>query len=277
MKKDRTRKCVLHPEGERIKILNNGTRCKICYEESKKKQIQKNIEKAVKVHNDKYDYSLTWYDKVKDKAKIVCPEHGVFEQCIWNHIKGRGCPHCAREEKTDNKTDVINKFKETHGDVYDYSLVEYINDKIKVKITCLKHGVFEQIPMKHKCGQGCPKCRMSHGERNIKRFLDENNILYESQKKFDKCKNKSPLPFDFYLPKFNACIEYDGEQHFEPRFTKSKKSFSNFEKIKNNDSIKNGFCVDNNIRLLRIPYYEKDNIEIILEIEILKWEKRKEF
>lgn len=277
MKKDRTRRCKLHPGGERIEILNNGTRCKVCYEESKKKRIQKNIERAIEIHNGKYDYSLTLYDKVKDKTKIICPEHGIFEQCIWNHLKGRGCPHCAREEKTDSKIDTINKFKEVHGEEYDYSLVEYVNDKTKVKIVCLKHGVFEQAPMKHKCGQGCSKCRMSHGERSVKRFLDENNILYESQKKFDECKNLAKLPFDFYLPKFHVCIEYDGEQHFEPRFTKSKKSFSNFEKIKKNDSIKNKFCADNGMEILRIPYFEKDNIEIILKKEILKWERKKKF
>lgn len=277
MKKARTRKCKIHPEGERIEIPNNGTRCKICYEESKRKRIQKNIERAKIIHNRKYDYSLTWYDKVKDKTKIICPEHGVFEQCIWNHLKGRGCPDCAREEKTDSKFDVINKFKEIHGEEYDYSLVEYVNDKIKVKIICPKHGMFEQAPMKHKCGQGCPKCRMSHGEKKVKRFLDDNNVLYESQKKFDKCRNSSLLPFDFYLPKLNACIEYDGEQHFEPRFTNSEKSFSNFEKIKKNDCIKNKFCADNDINILRIPYFEKDNIETILKEEILKWERKKKF
>lgn len=275
MKRARTRKCKSHPDGERIAIPNNGTRCRICYEDSKKKRVEKNIQKSMKIHGGKYDYSLTWYDKVKDKAKIICPKHGVFKQCIWNHLKGRGCPHCAREEKTDNKTGVITKFKEIHDEDYDYSLVEYVNDKVKVKIICPKHGVFEQHPMKHKTGQGCPKCRMSHGERKVKRFLDKNKVLYESQKKFSECKNLNPLPFDFYLPEFDVCIEYDGEQHFEPRFTKSKKSLSNFEKTKNNDSIKDDFCIDNNIGLLRIPYYDKDNIEIILEQEILEWEKRR--
>ena len=116
---------------------------------------------------------------------------------------------------------------------------------------------------------------MSHGERDVKRYLDNNKILYESQKKFDKCKIINPLPFDFYLIDYNLCIEYDGEQHFEPRFSKSNKSVINFEKLQKSDFIKNDFCKKNDIKLLRIPYYDKKNIKDILEKEILKWEKRK--
>jgi len=275
MKKVRTRKCKLHPDGGRIIIPNNGTRCKICYEKSKKDRVEKNINKAIEVHSGRYDYSLVWYEKVKDKAKIICKKHGVFEQCIWNHLKGIGCPCCAKEEKTDDKSDAIKRFAEVHGDNYNYSLVEYVGDKTKVKIICENHGVFEQSPGKHKAGQGCPRCRLSHGEREVKRFLDNKRVLYESQKKFDECKNINYLPFDFYLPNYDMCIEYDGEQHFEPRFTISKKSDSNFKKIKENDSIKNEFCKKTNKKLLRIPYYDKKNIEAILEKEILKWEKRK--
>jgi len=125
----------------------------------------------------------------------------------------------------------------------------------KVIITCPKHGDFEQIAYAHRHGNGCPSCNDSKGEREIKKFLNENSIVYEFQKKFKDCKNKRTLPFDFYLPEYNLCIEYDGEQHFRPS------GFSNgierFEMLKINDKIKTEYCINNNIQLLRIDYQEK--------------------
>lgn len=271
----KTRKCKVHIGGERIVIENNGTRCKLCYEKNKQDKIKKNINKAKEIHNNKYDYSLVKYEKTTEKIIIICLEHGEFKQHIWNHLKGRGCPDCARKQKTHDKYIVVKKFTEIHGDIYDYSLVEYINDKVKVKIICKKHGVFQQNSMKHKSGQGCPSCRMSHGEQKIERFLENNQVLYEKQKKFEDCKNLNRLPFDFYLNEYEVCIEYDGEQHFEPRFENTEKSILNFEKIKKNDLIKEDFCKKNEIKLLRIPYFEKKNIEKIIEKEILKWKKIK--
>ena len=111
-----------------------------------------------------------------------------------------------------------------------------------------------------KCG--CPICKSSKGEIEVKRILDEKSIKYIQQKKFDECKNIRILPFDFYLPENNICIEYDGRQHFEPiKMFGGNKAF----KIRTeNDKIKNQYCYDNGIKLIRIPYWEKDNISNIL-------------
>ena len=70
MKKSRTRKCKIHPDGERIIIPNNGTRCKICHGKSKRNRVEENINKAIEIHSGKYDYSLVWYEKVKDKTTL---------------------------------------------------------------------------------------------------------------------------------------------------------------------------------------------------------------
>jgi hypothetical protein len=110
-------------------------------------------------------------------------------------------------------------------------------------------------------GKGCPHCQESHGERCIRQWLEQKNMQYTCQKTFSDCRNQKPLPFDFYLPAYNACIEYDGEQHFRP--VDFFGGAENFERRKHNDLIKTKYCEDNNIRLLRIPYYK--NIEEELE------------
>ena len=98
--------------------------------------------------------------------------------------------------------------------MYDYCDVKYVNAISKVEIICDKHGTFNQTPNNHLSGKGCPICRMSHGETQIRNYLSDRNIDFEIQFRFKDCRNKLPLPFDFYLPKHNLCIEYDGEQHF---------------------------------------------------------------
>lgn len=109
---------------------------------------------------------------------------------------------------------------------------------------------------------GCPICSESRGEKAISFFLDKNSIIYEREKKFDNCKHKRLLPFDFYLPTNNILIEYDGIQHYTPsEYFGGNKSFDN---LKTNDEIKNKFTKENNIPLLRIPYTEFNNIEDII-------------
>ena len=96
---------------------------------------------------------------------------------------------------------------------------------------------------------------MSKGEKEIRKYLEQNNINYQEQKKFDGCQYKKLLKFDFYLPDHNICIEYDGKQHFEKyNFEKNDNQLIN-RKIR--DGIKNNFCNINNIRLVRIKYNEK--------------------
>ena len=97
---------------------------------------------------------------------------------------------------------------------------------------------------------GCGK--ISHGEYCIMSILKENNIRFTKQYKFNDCKNKLPLPFDFYLPDYNACIEYDGKQHFEP--VSYFGGEDEFIRRKHNDKIKTKYCFQNNILLIRVPY-----------------------
>jgi len=129
---------------------------------AKRKTTQQFIEDAKKVHGDKYNYSLIQYKNNKTKVKIICPEHGVFEQRPNHHLKGQGCKKCSIILKLNEQRKTTQQFiedaKKTHGDKYDYSLVQYKNARTKVKIICPVHGIFEQRAINHLDGRGCQKC-----------------------------------------------------------------------------------------------------------------------
>jgi len=203
-------------------------------------------------HDNKYNYSLVEYKNNYTKVKIICPEHGIFEQKPSNHLLGTGCSKCSGKNKTNEE--LILELKNVQGNRYDYSLVNYINRHKKVKIICHIHGIFNQTPAGHLSGKGCHSCNESKGEEVIRKYLIENNIKFENQKRFDKCKNKNSLPFDFYLPEQNLCIEFNGEQHY-----KSNTYFGGIKTLKyiqKNDNIKIKFCELNKINLLIIKFDE---------------------
>lgn len=119
--------------------------------------IEEFIDRAVLVHGDKYDYSDTIYINSKDKLSIVCPIHGPFLQVPSSHWGGNGCPHCIGNIRK-TKELFVKQSINVHGNKYNYDDVEYKNIKEKVKIFCIKHGEFWQIPKHHLNGCGCPKC-----------------------------------------------------------------------------------------------------------------------
>lgn len=131
-----------------------GAECSFC--KGKFKTQKSIIEDFKKVHGDKYNYDLVVFSKVKIKVKIICSLHGVFEQEPSIHIIKIGCPTCAG--KNTNTKSVIKQFKKTHGDKFDYSLVDYVNSETPVKIICSVHGIFKQRVTHHRRGVSCPSC-----------------------------------------------------------------------------------------------------------------------
>ena len=114
----------------------------------------------------------------------------------------------------------------------------------------------------------CSSCskRESKNENVISKILEKYNINFISEKRFSECKDKKALPFDFYLPEYNLIIEYDGEGHYLERFynNKSNNPRKSLEKTQRHDEIKNNFCKSFGIELLRIPYWDRDNLEKII-------------
>lgn len=251
-----------------------GQNCKKCmYEGERKLPFALNtklfIEKANKTHNHRYDYSLVKYETNKDVVKIICFEHGEFLQRPDRHMQGDGCIKCAGTYQYD-KEEFVKKSVVIHGNKYDYSKSVYLNNDSKIEIICIKHGPFFQVAKDHVRGIGCKLCSESKGEKNISNILNSGHIIYERQKKFHDCCsliNNKKLPFDFYLPDYNLCIEYDGEQHYKPVIFKNmnqQQAEINFQRVKVNDQIKTNYCKTNGIELLRIPYTEFKRIDEIL-------------
>lgn len=227
------------------------------------------IKKSNIVHNFKYTYNKVEYKTAHTKVKIICPIHGEFVQKPSRHLCGDGCPKCSKKYMDTNYFKEISKV--VHNNIYDYSLVDYKNRQTKVKILCHIHGIFEQNPGSHLNGSGCPKCKASKGELTIMNILNDNNISFITQKGFKGCIHKNPLKFDFYIPKLNTCIEFNGIQHYKPNIFFGGEEAFKYQLIR--DEIKIKYCKQNNINLLIIKY--NDNILNKLNIILYKFTYKK--
>lgn len=174
--------------------------------------------------------------------------------------RGKDCNFFGKNyNKLMTNEQFIQKCMLKHGNLYDYSSTKYKSYNDFVDIICKKHGVFKQKPSIHLSGCGCQKCNNSIGEILIEDFLIKNNIKYTKQYSFDNCFYKRKLLFDFYLNDLNICIEYDGEFHYKDF------GFNDLNGQKMKDSIKDIFCIKNNIKLLRIPYTDREIIDKIIQ------------
>ena len=268
--------CNIHKEFFFIKPICHLDKagCKKCAKEKIKNSLSKTSSDFIKdaqiIHKDKYDYSEVKYMGNKVKVKIYCKKcNTYFYQTPNSHLNGAGCPTCFNKKRGDEKRKTTENFikqaKSIHGDDYDYGRVKYINCNHKVEIFCKRcNTIFLQDPKSHLEGIGCPICKSSKGEKKIREWLSIKNVMYVRQKRFKGCKNKQQLPFDFYLPDYNSCIEYQGVQHYKPI-----KIWGGEKALKENqlrDQIKRDYCKEYNIKLIEIKYNE--NIEKRLESEL---------
>ena len=215
---------------------------------------------------------LSEYKNCHAKVKmlhLVCNKE--YEVTPTRILSGDKCPHCSHNKQ--KNTEIFSKeINEKFNGLYEVK-GEYINNKTKVKILCNDcKNIFEAAPnMMLFHNNGCPYCfrfKKSKKVKFINDYLTLNNINFLNEKTFKNCKDKNLLPFDFYLEDYNCLIEFDGIQHFN-----SGKSFNkdldSFNKTHKHDLIKNNYCKDNNINLIRIPYKMKENeIKELLSIII---------
>lgn len=210
----------------------NGQGCSACGG-TKRKTTSEFICDAVTVHNNFYDYSLVNYKNNRSKVKIICQYHGVFLQKPDDHLRGNGCPVCSGNVKLSFESFCL-KSKTIHGDKYDYSNANYVNNSTKVEIICSKHGSFWQTPSNHFAGKGCNKCALIFSSDDIKSIVrkrhvtmkrngtygtsrPENrmyNLLVEKFGKHDVVRQYSsdfyPFKCDFYVVSKDFYIEYNG-------------------------------------------------------------------
>lgn len=144
------------------------------------------IDKANKVHSNKYNYTKTKYINTHNKVLITCPIHGDFEQSPHNHLISDGCPICSQLNRRMSINEFIEKSKQVHSDKYSYELTNYTIGKEVVIITCPIHGKFTQLAESHLNGRGCNKCATGGFNPNKPAYLyylkittEESQILYK--------------------------------------------------------------------------------------------------
>lgn len=213
------------------------------------------------------------YINIDTRIEFLCEKHGIQNMTIKELLNCKRCHLCSREElgkSMMHTPEYIKSVIESYNGNKWLNPDEYIGTTVKnLKIRC---GLCGQIYItsfnsyatdsvaQRKCFS-C-SCRESKGEIIIRNFLEDNHIVFEREKSFLDCRDVKPLPFDFYLPNYNLCIEFDGQHHFENR------GFGNLETTKKHDEIKNKYCKDNGINLLRIPYWEGNDIEKIISKQL---------
>lgn len=207
------------------------------------------IEKARRIHGNKYNYDKVEYTRATDNVIITCPipGHGIngkgdFPQTPQSHIDGSGCHDCGGSKPL-NKETFIKKAIIQHGDYYDYSKVKYKNNKTAVTIICPYHSDFPQTPDAHLVGKGCDKCK-NKNEGLLAEYLVSIHVVFRQH----RIKNRF---YDFYLPKYNLLIERDGEQHYKEvsLFDDSLKAQQKIDKEKTKLAKEHGF------EIARIPFW----------------------
>lgn len=263
-------------------LLLNGAICRKCaIEKNKEARSSKErltIEEEISRYNNNQLLNKEDYINGTTKnLKILCGRcNRIFITDRKSYLKNARrdsnylCPSCNKEmiraRMLRDKDDVeeyinsINNNKLLNKEDYKG------NDVVNLKIQCGFCGeVFTTSLTSYQSGKTmCDKCssKFSYGELAIKDVLDSNSISYIDEYWFHDCRDKNPLPFDFYLPDYNLCIEYQGKQHYQAiEFFGGDEAF----KVRQfHDQIKRDYCSLNDIALLEIPYWEYKNIDQII-------------
>lgn len=228
------------------------------------------INKIKQIYKDKYDCKDVIYKNCEEPIILYCKKHGKFERSahwLFTH-KDDACPQCRKEKIFENHPTrilaanaFIEKAKKIHGEKYDYSNVNYITAKQPVSIICKKHGEFYQTPNKHLGGENCPKCKESILETHMRAALEQNNIKYIQEKRFQWLGLQR---LDFYLPDYNIAIECQGIQHFKQMniYNNDENSLFNTHEM---DQKKLNKCLENNVPIL---YYTETSYNIFLNNKV---------
>lgn len=205
--------------------------------------------------------------KIKTSFKCLIDGH-VWETTPYHILHNSGCPQCANRKQSERQIlsheEYLLRLKKVTNNII--PIEKYVRNEILILHKCLKCEYKWSVSPNSLITErvGCPKCNCTKGENRIIKFLEDNNISYVFQKKFDDLKNIDYLFFDFYVPNFNTLIEYDGEFHYIDVFKNG-----DFQNAKARDKLKDEYAKKNNIKLIRIPYWDFNNIETILQTRLI--------
>lgn len=179
--------CPKHGEFRQTSSMHlSGNGCPICANENRtlKYTTETFIEKCKEKWGDRYSYGSTVYNGILKPVIITCQIHGDFEIIANDFLSGHGCQECGGTKKLTTET-FVEKAKKIHGDIYNYSKVEYINSSTKVCIICSKHGEFWQTPRRHLSGDRCPGCFKSE-KKTTEQFIDESRVVHGNKYDYSK-------------------------------------------------------------------------------------------
>lgn len=274
--------CTRHDNKIHTTMQNilNGHACYYCGLEKLSKQNFLTEDVIVNnIHERNPHVSLVSYNGAGKISTWYCNKHNKeFQRCYSTLVYcDSGCDECYKElirnRSGMTKTEFGKKLHKVHPEVD--VLGEYVNNSTPIEMYCNKHnfkfslspsGILTRI----NC---CPKSRITYKEESVCELLEKWGYKVTRQKTFDGCKDINLLPFDCYLDDFNIIIEYDGEQHFYPvKFGEQsyEDMMKKYEYTKHHDEIKTNFCKSKNIPLIRIPYYEYENLEYYLFDQLSK-------
>lgn len=253
-----------------------GQKCRALkqYENSKEKRANYQFDKVREICS-MYDYELLTTEEdfttSQMDVKFICKKHGVQSMMLDNLSRGHKCICCSYEERGNNlrhSVEYVKSIIEGRNNNKLLNYEDYSGSNVhNLKIECGSCGNVYMTSFSDYTNNEQIRCKScankeSIGERRIREFLSNNEINFEQEKTFEDCRNIHRLPFDFYLPKYNLIIEFDGQHHFY------ETGRGNYESTKKHDEIKNHYCKDHNINLLRIPYWEGNNIEKIISKQL---------
>lgn len=246
------------------KTWSNFLRNPYCHEEVRFEEMENYINS--KDGFELIDKEFVPYNK---KLTIKCPKHHVFNMKFDSFHKGSSCPYCLAEinsEKLRTPIDEVYRLINNKNFIFIKWIDEYRNAKSKFIIQCKDCGnLIRSNPWRIKKNLGCPICGESKGEKAVRSFLEKNHIFFNPQQPFKDCKDKKEMPFDFATfedkakIELNYLIEYDGIFHYEKQYDED-----GYEVLIKHDKMKNNYCIRNNIKLIRIPYWDFEKIEEIL-------------
>ncbi|MFA5150860.1 MAG: hypothetical protein WC433_08215 [Candidatus Omnitrophota bacterium] len=235
----------------KCRIIKNANRCRKSYENAIKQLYKK---------RPNWIFDPFEYKNVQTRIYYTCDKGHKHHATFLNIIKGRGCPFCSKYKIRRNQ-EQAELYVQSLRPTWIFDPFIYKGAFTRVYYTCEK-GHKHSATINNLGRYGCPYCNESIGERIIETILKDKSIKYIRQYRFENCCSKRKLPFDFYLPDYNTCIEYDGELHF--KCVKYFGGIKAFRKTKMRDKIKTNYCKNNNIKLVRINYKQRNNISNIL-------------
>ncbi|QNI20980.1 hypothetical protein [Vibrio phage vB_pir03] len=206
--------CNKHGPFQAIPLRHlEGKRCMECFRESKRLTFDEFEKRAEEIHGKSYLFLESSWISGRHHVKAVCKKHGEFEARASSILAGTGCKKCSDEKQRRAVEDVIEDIKKIHGDRYCFSEFVYKGNKTKVTLICPDHGRFEKTPNDILTNKGgCPTCKESKGERQIRMFLERKEISFEREYRIEGFNFR----WDFYLTDFDIYVEYHGIQHYKP-------------------------------------------------------------